>query len=138
MQRTKLTFTSLLLLAVLLFSFSACQAPDPWADAIYTADTTLGEGATTFTFEVVCDEHKVTFTINTDKEILGDALIELGLVAGEDSAYGLYVKRVNGVLADYDQGGYWWALYVNGEGAPVGVDSTPVEAGTTYRFARTK
>lgn len=138
MKITAKTLTSLLLLAVLLFSFSACQAPDPWAEAIYTVDTTLGEGATTFTFEVVCNENKVTFTINTDKEMLGDALLALGLIAGEDSQYGLYVKRVNGVLADYDQGGYWWALYVNGEGAMVGVDSTPVEAGATYRFAREK
>ena len=138
MQRTKLTFTSLLLIALLLFSFSACQAPDPWSEAIYTTDTTLGMGATTFTFEVVCDEHKVTFTINTDKEILGDALAYLDLIEGEEGAYGLYVKRVNGVLSDFHVDATYWALSVNGEYAMVGVDSTPVEAGTTYRFTRTK
>ena len=138
MQRTKLTLTSLLLLAVLLFSFSACQAPDPWADAIYTTDTTLGEGAATFTFEVVCGENMVTFTIHTDEEILGDALAALGLLEGEEGAYGLYVKRVNGVLSDFHVDATYWALSVNGEYAMVGVDSTPVEAGTTYRFTRTK
>ena len=136
MKTTMTKLTSLFLLLALALSFCACG--DPWAEAIYKEDATLGEGAVSFTFEVVCDEHLVTFTINTDKEILGDALLELGLVAGEESQYGLYVKRVNGVLADFDQGGYWWSLAVNGEGAMVGVDSTAIEAGAVYRFTRTK
>ena len=138
MKKTLSTLTSLLLLLALVLSFAACPATDPWADAIYTEDTTLGEGAVSFTFEVVCGEHKVTFTVNTDEEMLGDALLELGLIAGDEGPYGLYVKRVNGVLADYDVDGYFWALYVNGTGAMVGVDSTPVEASAVYRFAREK
>jgi hypothetical protein len=139
MKRTVLSITSLLLLLALVFSFGACQAPaDPWADAIYTEDTTLGEGGTQFTFEVVCGENKVTFTIHTDEEILGDALVRLDLLEGEEGAYGLYVKRVNGVLSDYDVDASYWSLLVNGEYAMVGVDSTPVEAGAVYCFMRVK
>ena len=138
MKKTLSTFTSLLLLLALLLSFAACPATDPWADAVYTEDATLGEGAVRFTFEVVCGENKVTFTVNTDEEILGDALIELGLIAGDEGPYGLYVKRVNGILADYDVDGHFWALYVKGKAAMVGVDGTPVEGGAVYRLAREK
>ena len=138
MKRTVSTLTSLLLLFALLCSFGACAPKDPWADAIYTADTTLGTGAVSFTLEVVCGENTVTFTVNTDEEMLGDALLSLGLIEGEEGPYGLYVKRVNGVLADYNIDGYFWALYVKGEAAMVGVDSTPLEAGASYRLAREK
>jgi hypothetical protein len=124
-------------LLALAFSFGACGS-DPWAEAIYTADTTLGEGGTQFTFEVVCGENKVTFTVNTDEGMLGDALLDVGLIAGDTGPYGLYVKRVNGVLADYDVDGSFWALYVKGEASMVGVDGTPVEGGAVYRFAREK
>lgn len=137
MKRTVSTLTSLFLLLALVLSLGACGG-DPWAEAVYTADTTLGEGGTQFTFEVVCGEHLVTFTVNTDEGMLGDALLDVGLIAGDTGPYGLYVKRVNDVLADYDVDGYFWALYVKGEAAMVGVDATPVEAGAVYRFAREK
>jgi hypothetical protein len=137
MKRTVSTLTSLFLLLALVLSLGACGG-DPWAEAIYTAGTTLGEGGTVFTLEVVCGENKVTFTVNTDEEILGDALLELGLIAGDEGPYGLYVKRVNGILADYDVDGHFWALYVKGKAAMVGVDGTPVEGGAVYRLAREK
>ena len=139
MKRTVLSITSLFRLLALALSLGACQAPaDPWADAVYTTDTTLGEGGTQFTFEVVCGENKVTFTVSTDEEMLGDALLALGLLEGEDGPYGLYVKRVNDVLSDYDVDASYWSRLINGEYAMVGVDSTPVEAGAVYCFMRVK
>ena len=100
-----------------------------------TKDNVLGEGKTKFTFTVVDKEGVETeFEINTDKEIVGDALMELDLLAGEDGQYGLYVKTVNGITADYDVDQTYWAFYVNGEYATAGVDSTKVEAGATYLF----
>ena len=65
---------------------------------------------------------------------VGAALLKLGVIAGEDSDYGLYVKTVNGETADYDKDGAYWAFYVNGEYAMTGVDYTAPEAGTTYGF----
>lgn len=95
----------------------------------------LGEGAMVFSFTVVdMDGNETVFEIHTDKEIVGDALLELGLIEGEESAYGLFVKTVNGVTADYDADGAYWAFYVNGEYAASGVDTTPITEGETYMF----
>lgn len=100
-----------------------------------TDATVLGEGQTVFTFNVTdADGNETNFEIHTDKETVGDALLELDLIAGEDSEYGLYVKTVNGITADYDKDQTYWAFYVNGEYAQTGVDSTNVTAGDTYSF----
>lgn len=97
--------------------------------------TVVGEGAVAFTFEVVDGEGNTTyFTVNTDKTTVGEALLDNGLVEGEDSDYGLYVKTVNGITADYDVDQTYWAFYVDGEYAMTGVDSTDVVAGSTYSF----
>ena len=95
----------------------------------------LGEGQTEFTFVVTDqDGNETQFLIHTDKETVGEALLELGLIAGDESEYGLYVKTVNGITADYDVDQTYWAFYVNGEYAEKGVDSTPVTAGDSYSF----
>lgn len=88
-----------------------------------------------FVFTVVDAEgNETSFDIATDKETVGEALLEEGLIAGEESEYGLYVKTVNGITADYDTDGTYWAFYVNGEYASSGVDTTAVEEGATYSF----
>lgn len=95
----------------------------------------LGEGATQFLFTVVDKNgNETNFEIYTEKEIVGDALLELELIAGDESEYGLYVKTVNGITADYDADQTYWAFYVNGEYATSGVDTTPIEEGMTYTF----
>lgn len=100
-----------------------------------TETTVLGEGSTSFAFTVVDqDGNETQFEIHTDKEIVGDALTELELISGDESEYGLYVKTVNGITADYDADGVYWAFYINGEYAATGVDSTPVTEGESYSF----
>ena len=97
--------------------------------------TKLGEGQTTFNFTVVDkDGNETKFEIKTDKTLVGEALQELNLIEGEPGAYGLYVKKVNGISADYDVDKTYWAFYVNGEYAVSGVDTTTIEAGATYTF----
>ena len=52
--------------------------------------TELGEGAKSFTFEVTdVDGSTKYYTVHTDAETVGEALVALGLIAGEDSEYGL-------------------------------------------------
>ena len=98
-------------------------------------DSILGEGATVFLFTVVDkDGNEANFEIHTDKEIVGDALLEVGIIAGEESEYGLFVKTVNGITADYNTDGTYWAFYINGEYAVSGVDTTPISEGETYTF----
>ena len=95
----------------------------------------LGEGDSQFMFTVVDKEGNETeFEIHTDKKIVGEALLELDLIAGEDGDYGLYVKEVNGITADYETDGTYWACYVNGEYATAGVDATEIVEGSSYAF----
>ncbi len=95
----------------------------------------LGEGATKFTFTVTDTEGKETaYQINTDKKTVGEALMELKLIAGEESEYGLFVKMVDGITVDYDKDGKYWAFYVDGEYAMAGVDVTEITEGATYSF----
>ena len=95
----------------------------------------LGEGSTIFPFTVVDkDGGETSFEIHTDKETVGEALVELGLIAGEESEYGLYVKTVNGITADYDKDGVYWAFYINGEYASTGVSVTAITEGDSYSF----
>jgi hypothetical protein len=103
------------------------------------AGNVLGEGKTVFNFTVRdIDGTETAFEIHTDAKTVGEALVALELIEGEDSQYGLYVKKVNGITADYDVDGTYWAFYVNGEYAMSGVDTTDIEAGATYMMAKSK
>ena len=94
-----------------------------------------GEGEKSFTFTVVDGEgNEVSCEVRTDKTVVGDALLELGLISGENGPYGLYVKNINGITADYDVNGTYWAFYIDGEYAMSGVDVTDIVEGSTYTF----
>lgn len=99
----------------------------------------LGEGSKAFEFSVVDLEGNETwFEIHTDEEMVGDALLAVELIAGEEGQYGLYVKEVNGITADYDKDKTYWAFYVNDEYGMTGVDMTPIEEGNVYSFRISK
>ncbi len=98
-----------------------------------SGDTVLGEGNTSFALTVTDqDGGTSSFEIHTDKATVGEALLELELIAGDDSEYGLFVKTVNGITLDYDKDGKYWAFYVDGEYATSGVDTTPITDGASY------
>ena len=150
MKKTIIKSLSIIIIVLMMISITSCnifpgtffptedaQCSERWNNALYTEDTELGEGEKTFMFVVDADGYSITFTIHTNKDIVGEALVELGLIAGEDSQYGLYVKTVNGMLADYNVDGTYWAFYENGLYAN-GVDATNVTEGYTYSFVRTK
>lgn len=138
-----------LIAAVALFTFGCNGQNSNGGDesTVDTSVTTNGNGESTtdtsetpvqkkaFTFIVVDgDGNETSFSIQTDLETVGAALLAEHLIEGEDSAYGLYVKKVNGITADYDVNRTYWAFYINGEYAMTGVDSTPVTDGATYSF----
>lgn len=134
--------TLLIFLAfICLFCFIGCNAVEKngiWEHATYRKDMEFGKGAKTAIVEVKAEEQLVTFTIKTDKDTVGAALLEHNLIAGEESQYGLYVKVVNGMTADYDVDQSYWAFYINGEYAMTGVDSTTITEGVIYQLAYTK
>ena len=142
---------SLMLIAVIAFSLSACdllsliEKPSTdtengsgtngvWVNATYLDDTTLGSGAKTITVEVSAEDKTVVFTVKTDADTVGDALLVNNLIAGEEGAYGLYVKVVNGIMADYDVNQRYWAFYIDGDYAMSGVDTTRIDEGATYKL----
>ena len=95
----------------------------------------LGEGQNVFIFSIFDQDGKETaYEIHTDQTIVGEALQELGLLVGEEGAYGLYVTEVGGIRADYDKDGVYWAFYIDGEYAMSGVDKTEIQPGTSYAF----
>lgn len=97
--------------------------------------TTLGEGQKQISFTVVDLDGKEThFVIKTDKTTVGDALLQHGLIAGEESEYGLYVKTVNGITLDYEKDGKYWAFYVDDAYATSGVDTTEISETAKYYF----
>lgn len=92
-----------------------------------------------FTFVVTdLEGNESTFDITTSKATVGEALLDEGLIVGEDSEYGLYVTSVNGMAADWDNDQTYWAFYIDGEYATTGVDATEVTEGATYSFVLTK
>ena len=131
---------TLLLLSVALLIFVGCSQDrgDPWARATYTEDTAIGTGACEFFLEVENGEKKITLTVKTDKEYLGDALLELGVIEGTEGAYGLYIDKVNGMLASYEGDGAWWGLTVEGEMSMSGVSAVKVENGAHYGLKYSK
>ena len=109
------------------------ETTDPNAETV--APTVMGEGATVFYFNVVDkDGNETKFEIRTDKTVVGDALLELGLIAGEEGPYGLYVMTVNGITANYETDGVYWAFYEGDDYGMKGVDLTEIKAGATYAF----
>ena len=127
----------LMMVLALCFGMAACgkKAPDVAPTAGWVEGQVYGTGKTSFTVsETDLDKNTVTITVKTDKDTVGAALVELNLVSGSDSEYGLMVDTVNGTTLDYNKDGKYWAFYINNEYAMTGVDSTPVEEGTAYAF----
>ena len=107
------------------------QTPEPMSQNVQETELKiLGEGKTMFYFTVVDGEKNETkFEIHTDKTTVGDALLELGLVEGEDSDFGLYVKKVNGIP---ESDGAYWMIYENDTMAPTGVSQLEIKNGESY------
>ncbi len=128
------------LLLVMLLLFTACQKKQEslWDNAKYTEDTVFGNGTKTLIILVQAEDKKVTFTIKTDKKTVGEALIEHSLIEGEIQQYGMYIKSVNGIKADYDTDKAYWSFNKNGEYMMSGVDTTDFIDGDQYELVYTK
>ncbi len=159
MKKTLKSFVAIILVVLCFASLYACtpaetpkneettnetttqngvQLPPLWEKAVYTEDKEFGEGNKTLSVKVVAGEKTGVFTVKTDKETVGEALIEYNLIDGEDGDYGLYIKSVNSITADYSVDQSYWAFYIGDEYAPTGVDMTDIEEGADYRLVYTK
>ena len=94
-------------------------------------------GSKTITVTVVHgDGTSNDITVSTDAENLRDALEAEGIIAGEDSSYGMFVQTVDGETAD-DGEQEWWCLTKGGEMWNYGVDDTEIADGDVYEFTLT-
>lgn len=92
-------------------------------------------GSKTFTVQVThLDGSEKKFTLHTDEEYLGPALLNEGLISGTTESYGLFIDTVDGEKADSAQG-QWWVFTVNGGYGDYGADSQPVQDGDSFEFS---
>ena len=142
MKKVFNSVVSVILVFVLAVCLCACtktvDTEALWKNATYQEDAEFGNGAKTVAVEVKVGDRSVTFTIHTDKDTVGAALLEHELIAGEEGPYGLYVKSVNGITADYDVDQSYWAFNINGETALTGVDGENITEGKTYQLEYAK
>lgn len=138
---------SIALIFAVVLSFAACDGrgangeitnTEVWVSAVHQKDLTLGEGKNTINLTVEARDKKIVITVKTDAETIGEALKENNLIEGEESDFGLYIKYVNGIRADYALDGAFWAFCKDGEMMEKGVDQTPVAKGeNNYEFVYT-
>lgn len=82
------------------------------------------------------DGSEKEFPVSTTAETLGEALEAEGLIAGEESSYGLFVTTVDGETVD-EGNQEWWCLTKGGGMVTTGVDSTEVSDGAVYELTFT-
>ena len=127
----------LVLIAAIALSAAGCSGSNTKSApaAAPSSQAELGSGSKSFTLLTADKEgNEASFLIRTDCETVGAALQALGLIAGDEGPYGLYVKTVNGVTVDYDKDKAYWCFSVDGEMAMSGVDQTEIVPGSVYAF----
>ena len=108
---------------------------DKYSIVYESAVAYVEEGSKHITIEVTgADGTTVTYEVATDADYLRQAMDETeGLTySGTESEYGMMVEIVNGEQAIYAEDNAYWAFYVDGEYGQYGIDSQPVEDGSTY------
>lgn len=130
-KKIRLSVIFVLIAAMALCMFS-CDGNNDEAD-------TSTEGKYTLSISVTDDKGKTeVFEIKTSKENLADALLEAKLVEGDMETYGLYIKYVNGIRADYSLDGAYWAVTKSGKMLMTGASDTPIADGDSFELTYTK
>ena len=138
MKKNLLKLFSLLLIAILALAIVSCNTADPgdndiWDDAKYGSSTTVGEGEKTVTVEIVVGNRSVTLTVKTDKDNLGDALYEYGIINNPD-----FFDVCNGMKADWEKDHAYWAFKQNGEMLNYGVGDAKIYGGEKFTIEYTQ
>ena len=137
MKKFRLKLLSILCALVLLISVVSCNKTEAstglWENATYKSSTEIGNGSKSIQIEIVIDADSIVLEINTDKENLGEALFELGLI--NDASF---FDTLNGIKADWDKDQAYWGFYIEDEMAPYGVSDAKITGGEHYKFIYTK
>ncbi|SHH95109.1 protein of unknown function [Clostridium collagenovorans DSM 3089] len=105
----------------------------------YFTGTQKVEGNKNITVTVINDakSYNKVHKHNTDKETLGDALVEMNIVGTESSDYGRFLVKVDDITADQAQE-EWWQIQVNGQDAQTGMDSVAIKDGDEIKLILNK
>lgn len=109
-----------------------------WKNATYTEDTLIGVGKNNLILTVEAGDKSIDITVRTDMNNVGEVLKKHNVISGEEGPYGIYVKVVNGIEADYDKDQSYWSFEKDGEAMLTGVDSTEFKDGEHFELVRTK
>lgn len=126
--------TAAVIILAMVLIFGGCGATQK--DVLTTTDPISVEPVEKhLDYEVVdANGNAETFHMHTTKETVGEALQEAGVLEGVEGEFGIYIKSVNGVVADYDIDGTYWAFYINDEMSMKGADQVPIVEGELYSF----
>jgi hypothetical protein len=131
-RNAKFILSLLLVVLIAVGTLAACDENN----VSQTPETTITAAIVTertFTLEVTDDEgNTASQSVTTTETTVGAALYEAGITDSSE-----FVTVINGIRADFVEDGYWWAFYINGEMAMVGVGGTDVEEGGIYAFIYT-
>ena len=137
----KIIVVSLILIIAVLSSScvnNTSTVPDLWENATYTEDTLIGVGKNNLILTVEAGDKSIDITVRTDMNNVGEVLKKHNVISGEEGPYGIYVKVVNGIEADYDKDQSYWSFEKDGEAMLTGVDSTEFKEGEHFELVRTK
>lgn len=76
------------------------------------------------------------FEYDTDAQYLREVLEPAGLIAGDESEFGMFVKTVDGYTVN-DANQEWWCFTRGGGQVDTGVDTTPVADGDHFEITLT-
>jgi len=129
-----------LLIAAAAVTLPSCGNTDPKDGSETTVtQTDPQKEEITLTIAVTDPDGNVKeYDVTTESDNLEGALLDSGFVSGEESTYGLYIKTVCGITADYDTDGAYWAIYKDGEYLMTGAKDTKIAEGERYELVYTK
>ena len=128
MRNKKLAIAAIALVVVIGLMLGVWMATRPETEA----------GSKAYTVTVVHKDGTVKdFAYRTDAEYLAEALLEEGLVSGEDSQYGLTIITVDGEDAVWATDNAYWAIWIGEEMAMTGASEIPVYDGSAYKLEYT-
>ena len=131
------TAISVVLSVVFILCLVSCgdkvDATGLWENATYLKDTTVGKGEKTVLVDIEAGDQKITLTVKTDKETLGAALFELGII--NDASF---FDTANGIKADWNVDKAYWGFYEGEDYMMVGVNDVKISGGEHYRLVYTK
>lgn len=128
--------TAFLLCILMIFSLASCKK-----DEEKTVEKTQndfveyeikGEGVNDFYLDIIFESKEKHYEIKTNETTVGAALESLKIIEGEEGPYGMYISSVEGEKHVYEDGGKYWAFYVNDKYSEKSVDQTGIQNGETY------